>query len=148
MKKIKVHRTSQILLRSSSVFCIVLLSLPSAMAQRGQERLGTLFYSPAERSEIVSARKGEMSGTAAAGVTSALVLTGVVKRNGQKGTVWINGQPVAEGQAIPAAGVPLLEAGRALIDGRPLRVREGLDVESGARTDALPQGAVSVKSGK
>jgi hypothetical protein len=148
MKTIKGHRTSRILLRSASLFCVVQLLMPSALAQRGQERLGTLFYSQAERSAIVAARKGEVSGAAAASASSALVLTGVVKRTGQKGTVWINGQPVAEGQAIPAAGVPKLETGRVIIDGQPVRVREGLDVESGARTDALPPGAVSVKPGK
>lgn len=124
------------------------LPMPYAWAQRGQDRLGTLFYSPAERSAIVSARKGDISGSAAGSASTTLVLTGVVKRNGQKGTVWINGRPVAEGQAIPTAGVPQLEAGRVLIDGKPVRVREGLDVESGVRTDALPQGAVSVKPSK
>lgn len=141
-------RTSYILLRVASLFCIVQLLVPCAWAQSGPERLGTLFYSPAERSAIVSARKGEISGAAAASATTTFVLTGVVKRGGQKGTVWINGRPVAEGQAIPAAGVPQLEAGRAIIDGKPVRVREGLDVESGARTDALPQGAVAVKPSK
>jgi hypothetical protein len=148
MKKIKRQWPSKTLLCSAKLFCIVQLLMPSASAQPGPERLGTLFYSPAERSAIVSARKGEISSAAAASAITTLVLTGVVKRSGQKGTVWINGQPMAEGQAIPAAGVPLLETGRVIIDGKPVRVREGLDVESGARTDALPPGAVSVKSGK
>lgn len=93
------------------------------------------------------ARKGELPG-AAASTNTTVVLTGLVRRNGQKGTVWINGQPVAEGQAVPAAGIPQLEAGHVLIDGKPVRVREGIDVETGARTDALPQGAVSVKPRK
>lgn len=127
--------------------CLLLLAT-GVWAQPGQDRLGTLFYSPAERNAIVSARKGELSGGAAASVGNTLVLTGMVKRSGQRGTVWINGLPVPEGQAIPAAGVPQLEPGRVIIDGKPVRVREGIDVESGVRTDALPQGAVSVKARK
>jgi hypothetical protein len=124
-----------------------LLLLPAtAGAQTSQERLGTLFYSPAERAAIVVARRGETPGTINSG--TSVSVTGLVKRGGQKSTAWINGQTVAEGQAVPAAGVPVISAKIVAIDGRPVRVRETLDLESGARTDALPQGAVSVRRQK
>ncbi|MDP1610049.1 MAG: hypothetical protein Q8M11_03255 [Sulfuritalea sp.] len=116
------------------------------LAQAGQERLGTLLFSPAERSTIAAARRDEQG--QAVGSGTSVALSGLVKRGRDKGTVWINGQAVAEGQAVPAAGIPVIESKQVVIDGRPVRVRETLDLESGARTDALPQGAVSVRRQK
>ncbi|MCX7156835.1 MAG: hypothetical protein NTW45_10400 [Rhodocyclales bacterium] len=124
----------------------LLLVPAAASAQSGQERLGTLFFSPAERTAIVAARKGEQLGVISYG--TSVSVTGLVKRAGQKSTAWINGQTVAEGQAVPAVGVPVISARSVTIDGQPVRVRETLDVESGARADALPQGAVSVRPQK
>ena len=124
-----------------------LLLLPAtAGSQTIQERLGTLFYSPAERAAIVVARRGEQPGAISSG--TAVSVTGLVKRGGQKSTAWINGQTVAEGQGIPAAGVPVISNNSVTIDGQSVRVRETLDLESGARTDALPQGAVSIRRQK
>jgi hypothetical protein len=129
------------------VLALSLLPLPvTAGAQTSQERLGTLFFSPAERAAIVVARRGEQPGAISSG--AAFSVTGLVKRGGQKSTAWINGQTVAEGQGIPAAGVPVISNNGVTIDGQPVRVRETLDLESGARTDALPQGAVSVRRQK
>lgn len=126
---------------------VILFLLPAAAsAQSGRERLGTLFFSPAERSAIVVARRGEQPGVVSYG--TSVSVTGLVKRGGQKSTAWINGQTVAEGQAIPAAGVPVISARSVTIDGQPVRVRETLDLESGARADALPKGAVSVRRQK
>lgn len=140
--------------RSISTLCCcacevcLLFAASDAAAQIGPDRLGTLFYSPAERTAIVAARRKELEGSATASASNTLVVTGLVKRNNQKGTVWINGAPVVEGQAIPSAGLPQIESGRVIIDGKPLRVREGYDLENGIRTDALPQGAVGVKPAK
>ena len=129
---------------SGSTLAVSLLLLPViASAQASQERLGTLFFSPAERAAMVVARRGEQSGVINYG--TSVSVTGLVKRGRQKSTAWINGQTVAEGQAVPAAGVPVIGAKSVTIDGQPVRVRETLDLESGARSDALPQGAVSVR---
>ena len=128
------------------MLALSLLLLPvTAGAQTSQERLGTLLFSPEERAAIVVARRGEQP-TISSG--TAVSVTGLVKRGGQKSTAWINGQTVAEGQGIPAAGVPVISTNSVTIDGQPVRVRETLDLESGARTDALPQGAVSVRRQK
>lgn len=118
----------------------------AACAQSSQESLGTLFYSPVERAAIVAARRGEQVGTVNYG--TSVSLSGLVKRGGRRSTAWINGQTVAEGQAVPAAGVPVISAKGVTMDGQSVRVRETLDIESGARTDALPQGAVSVRRQK
>lgn len=82
------------------------------------------------------------------GPSAHLAVSGVVTRGGGKGTAWINKRSVAEGEAITAVGVPVLEAGRIVIDGKPVRVRETLELESGTRSDALPAGAVSVRPSK
>ena len=94
----------------------------------------------------MAARRGEQPGVVSYG--TSVSVSGLVKRGRQKSTAWINGQTVAEGQAVPAAGVPVISAKNVTIDGQPVRVRETLELESGARTDVLPQGAVSVKRQK
>lgn len=125
----------------------LVLTAPSVVcAQSSQEPLGTLLYSPAERAAIVAARRGEQGEVMGSG--TSVSVSGLVKRGRQKSTAWINGQTVAEGQPVPSAGVPAIEARSVTIDGRSVRVRETLDLESGARTDALPQGAVSVRRQK
>ena len=129
--------------------CALLLAslLPTAVsAQSGEERLGTLFFSPAERAALIAARRGEQQGVVNYGTTVSV--SGLVKRGGRKSTAWINSQTVAEGQAVPAAGIPAISAKSVTIDGREVRVRETLDLDSGARSDALPQGAVSVRQQK
>lgn len=123
----------------------MLLPVPTS-AQPGEEQLGTLFYSPVERAAIVAARRGETSGVVTQG--TFVTVSGLVKRGRQKSTAWINGQTVTEGQSVPAAGIPAIGAKSVTIDGQDVRVRETLDLESGARSDALPQGAVSVRPQK
>lgn len=136
----------KICLASGRMLALLLLLPAVASAQSSEERLGTLFFSPAERSAIVVARRVDQPGVVSYG--TSVSVTGLVKRGGQKSTAWINGQTVTEGQAVPAAGVPVIGAKSVTIDGQPLRVRETLDLESGARADALPKGAVSVRRQK
>lgn len=112
-------------------------------AQVAKPGLGTLFYSPEERAAILAARLAQAGGVAVSGTT--VTVGGIVRRAAGKGTAWINGQVVAEGQAIASAGVPVIEPKRVLVDGHPVKVREAVDIESGARTDALPRGALTVK---
>jgi len=115
-------------------------------AQVLQDRLGTIFYSPAERALITATRKG---GEFATDRNAASVsLTGIVSRSGSKGTAWINGRPIAEGESLTATGVPSLQPGQIMIDGKQVRVRETLELESGTRAGSLPPGAVTVRRGK
>lgn len=124
----------------------MLLCPITSCAQAENDLLGTLFYSSAERAAIVAGRKDEA--TAAYSSGAAVSLSGLVRRPGRKSTAWINGQIVEEGQAVTAAGVPSIGKKTVLIDGREVKVRETLDLETGTRTDALPQGAVSVRNSK
>lgn len=125
----------------------VLLIVPAhGGAQTTKPGLGTLFYSPEERVAIIAARLAQAGGVAISG--TMVSVGGIVRRASGKGTAWINGQVVAEGQAIASAGVPVIEPRRVLIDGHSVKVRETVDIESGAHSDALPPGAVTIKKQK
>ena len=69
---------------------------------------------------------------------------GLVKRSPQKGTLWINGQAIPEGQAVPPASAPTIMATGVIVDGKQLRVGETLDLTSGERADFIPEGSVKV----
>lgn len=128
------------------VFCLAVLFLAvpnAAWSQPEKPALGTLFYSPDERTAIIAARKEQSGVVVQSGTT--ISVGGLVRRASGKGTAWINGQVVAEGQAVPAAGVPVIEPRRVLVDGHSVRVRETVDIETGSRSDALPLGALTVK---
>jgi len=103
------------------------------------ERLGTLFYSPAERAALVSARAGDTHQDSVSG----LRLGGIVKRAGGKGMVWINGQALPEGQPVSTAPAPEITAQGATIDGKPVRVGETVNLITGERIDIVPPDAVS-----
>ncbi len=117
---------------------LLLLFLPlGAIAETG--RLGTLFYSPAERAALVSARAGDTHQDSVSG----LRLGGIVKRAGGKGTVWVNNQAIPEGQPVPPAATPGITAQGVNIDGKSVRVGETVNLVTGEKTDLLPPGAVS-----
>lgn len=120
--------------------CAVCTLLPDiALARVAPPQIGTLFYSPAERADIEAGRDGSM---AQATGRKSLTLRGLVHRDRSKGTTWINGQTVPEGQGFPSAGVPVIGRKSVTIDSRSLRVGETLDVDSGTRSDYLRGGTV------
>jgi hypothetical protein len=130
------------------VLALVSLTLFAAEsgAQLAPENLGTLFYTPAERTGIVAARVDQQAG--GFNFDTSLSVTGLVKRGRAKGTAWINGQIVAEGQSVHSGAIPQIGDRSVAIDGQAVRVGETLDVESAARTDFIPPGAVSVRKQK
>lgn len=119
---------------------LLLLPLTAAAAPAETERLGTLFYSPAERSAISSAREGKSGNDTASGLT----VSGIIKREHGKSTAWINNQAIAEGQPVPPAAAPGITAQGIIIDGKPVRVGETVNLITGEKTDVLPPGSVSV----
>jgi hypothetical protein len=145
-----IRRAGDIHLRQFGVFAsfaVALLLVPAlGLAQTSKSGLGTLFYSPEERAAIIAARLAQAGGVVASG--TMVSVGGIVRRAAGKGTAWINGQVVAEGQAIASAGVPVIEPRRIVVDGHPVKVRETVDIESGLRSDALPLGAVIIKKQK
>jgi hypothetical protein len=105
------------------------------------ESLGTLFYSRAERRVMVLVRNG--GGTEV--ISSVLTVTGIVKRDGGKSTVWINDMPVPEGQSVPLVAQTTITASGVTLDGQHLRVGETLDTSTHWRTDLVTPGSVSQK---
>jgi hypothetical protein len=111
---------------------------------RQQDRLGTLFYSAAERSAISRERQGNTT----AEVSNVLNVTGIVKREHGNSTVWINHQPVAEGQSLPPTSRTTISATGVTLDGQRLRVGEGLDLTTHERTDIVRPGTVKTEGKK
>ena len=124
----------------------------SLMAQAADEvtppkpTLGTLFYTNAERSSISRARldTGQVS-EAGEPVANVLSVTGLVKRQGGHSTVWINGQPVSEGESISQGKHLSTTPGGIRLDGTGVRVGESLDLTTRERTDIVQPGAVTIK---
>ena len=109
------------------------------------ERLGTLFYSAAERAAIVSARQDEPDAPVS---SSHVTVNGVVKRQGGPSTAWINGRAVVEGQPVPpATRLGVTERGVTL-DGTTVRVGESLDLSTRERSDIVAPGAVTSRGKK
>jgi hypothetical protein len=103
--------------------------------------LGPLLYTRQERAAIVQAR----ASTGADSGSRHMQVLGMVRRERAKGTAWINGKAVAEGQSLsPAKHTRITPAGVA-IDGQLVRIGETLDLQSQKRSDLLAPGAVSVR---
>lgn len=114
---------------------MLLCGMPVWVGASPVNDLETLFYTPAERQAITLRRHGQESATA----TTAMRLTGVVQRAGGKGTVWVNDKAYPEGS--PNTGA--IKDVDAMVDGRRLRVGEGIDTSTGARVDIVAPGAVT-----
>ena len=67
-----------------------LLLLACGVATAAEEELGTLFFSPAERSAMERLRRGE---NIAIGNSAEAVVNGYIKRSDGVNTVWIDGKP-------------------------------------------------------
>ena len=125
----------------------LLVILWSQMALAADQPLGTVFYSAAERQTLAAARhKPAEEGQEAEAKKSALfTVSGLLQRQAGKSVVWINGQPVAETRTDEGSPPIDLSNGRVLIDGKPVKVGETLDIVSGQRLSPLPTEAVRVK---
>jgi hypothetical protein len=114
------------------------LALPVLAIEPVNSDLDTLFYTPAQRADIIGVRQGQASGSLFGTVQQ---LTGIVRRSNGKSTVWINGKAQQEGnpKAPPIKGVD------AVVEGQRLRVGESVDSLTGARADVVAPGAVTIK---
>lgn len=101
------------------------------------ESLGTLFYSPAERAALVAAR----SGIAQSNIYS---IAGIVQRKNSRSVAWINGRAVDQLPVDAIIPTLVIQRDRVLIEGKPIKVGESLDVSSGQRILRLPEESVRV----
>jgi hypothetical protein len=106
-------------------------------------RIDTLVYSPSERATIAAARQGGRP--ALDPLHGPVVVNGFVQRRGGRSTVWLNEQPLAEGQAGNGTAFPRIEGNAVRIDGQKTRVGETFDRNTGERTDLLPDGALATR---
>lgn len=100
------------------------LLLPAWALESANADLDTLFYTPAQRSDIVGARQPQPGGSLLGKVQK---FTGIVRRTNGKSTVWINGKAQQEGQPK----TPLMHGVDAVVDGQRLRVGESVDSLTG-----------------
>lgn len=123
------------------VFCAgAFIGQPVAAAELSRTVLDTLFYTSAQRQEISRARQPNPEAES----SSTVHLSGVVRRNNHKGTVWVNSKALPEG----GANAPRIQGLDAVVDGKRLRVGESLDTLTGTRSDLVAPGAVSKQSEK
>lgn len=118
----------------------------ASAASAAQAELGALLFSPAQRQAIERARLVDAPVADAPPETASVA--GWVKRAQGKGTVWLNGAPLPEGQAGFLPQPPVISAQSVRVQGQPLRVGESLDLATGQRSDVVPPGAVRLHSGR
>jgi hypothetical protein len=101
----------------------VILAFPAAAQQaQQQEELGRLFFTPAQRSSLDIARSQRARTTLATERTEeqqvvpqeqTITYGGMIRRSDGQSTVWINGKPVTEREAVAGTTV----VGRVSADG-------------------------------
>lgn len=130
--------------RWGSVLSVLLAgsALAAHASASAGERLGTLFYSAAERAAIVRARQDEPDAPAS---SSQITVNGVVKRHSGPSTAWVNGRAVVEGQPLPPATRLGVTARGVTLDGTAVRVGESLDLSTRERSDIVAPGAVTTR---
>ena len=134
------------------VACSALAAAAVSVPAFAQERLGRLFFTPAQRASLDVARSQraraalatEKSEQEAAPVPQTITYSGVLRRSDGKTTVWINNQPVHDRESAGAAAI----VGRVRPDGsvtlqvpqsgRSVSLKPGQSVEllTGAVEDA------------
>ena len=104
------------------------------------ESMDTFFYTPAQRQNIRLARQSGVVGAPSTQTAAPAVvhLQGVVRRDLDLGTAWVNGQALPEG----APQSPRLSGADAIVRGQRLQVGESVDSVTGERTDVVAPGAV------
>jgi hypothetical protein len=142
-----------------SVALIVCVSLQSLAGwSYAAEPLGRLFFTPAQRAQLDTARSQKSramlpSDTEAAPLPETITYSGMVRRNDGKSTVWLNNRAINDRQ--PTEGVPAV--GRVRPDGRiileppqggprtELKVGQSLEIVSGTIEEPYARRATAPK---
>ncbi len=120
------------------LLCLIITSLAPPCRAAQIEAIGAVFYSPAERAALIDTRTG---------ITQSVVYTvnGIVQRGAKKSAAWINGRAVLEEHYDAAIPTLLIGRDHVMIEDKPIKVGETLDILSGQRGLRLPEDAVRVK---
>jgi hypothetical protein len=132
--------------RTGLVLCCTLAAAAMPAPAPAQERLGRLFFTPAQRASLDVARSQRARSALAtektedaAPVPQTITYSGVLRRSDGKTTVWINNQPLHERDSAGAAAI----VGRVRPDGSiTLQVPQ-----SGRRVILKPGQSVELLSG-
>ena len=130
-------------------------ALTGASGAPAAQQVGRLFFTPEQREELDARRRARVPDKPAAAAESPTTrIDGQVIRSGRNSTVWVNGQPVAEGE--DAGGVRVYpghvdpsRVGVMVGDKRRVRIKVGetLDRGTGEVTDVIGEGEVRVRRG-
>lgn len=118
-----------------------------SVAEVAARPLGRLFYSPAQRAELVAARQAGAVNDAAATATAAptaVRLSGIVRGGSGAPHAWIDGQLIADGANLAGYVVRVGETSVRLVGKErelSLHAGESIDLVSGERT---PRVTISV----
>lgn len=125
----------------SSIFKLSLLTNLLVSSAGYSQELGTLFYSPAERVDILQSRQ---NGTGPKDISVIQRYSGIVKRENGNHMVWINSTPQSQEMAanIQVKGTQIL------MSGNLLKVGDSLDTVSGTSKEILTQDGVKVEKTK
>lgn len=89
-------------MRRAAATLVLLGLLPAAPA--GAQELGRLFFTPEQRETLDARRKARLPDKpAAVAISPTTRVDGYVKRSHGKSTIWLDGQPIADG--VRAEGV-------------------------------------------
>jgi len=98
----------------SLTFCCALAAALTSVPAPAQERLGRLFFTPAQRASLDVARSQRARAAlstekteedTAAPVPQTITYSGVLRRSDGNTTVWINNQPVNDRESAGAAAI-------------------------------------------
>jgi len=121
----------------------LLLTLSTTAVQapaQSSENLGPLFFNAAERQAIVQKRSNLAEQEKP---PSMVALSGVLVRSGGKGTAFINGKAVPEGQS-PFPGMPVtIRPGHISIQNQAVLPGQMLDLTNSHRVDKLAAGSIT-----
>jgi hypothetical protein len=82
----------------SAIALVVLSVLAAAARPVAAQELGRLFFTPEQRDALDARRRARLPDAPVAATPSRSTrIDGYVMRSGGKSTVWVNGEPVAEG---------------------------------------------------
>ena len=87
---------------SRALLALALVAAAAAGAARAADDLGTLFFTPQERSQLDRLRRGEPESRVNATMARHAV-TGFVRRSDERNTVWIDGAPIPLNGTTPEA---------------------------------------------
>jgi hypothetical protein len=134
-------------LKISVIACCALVTAAVPAPASAQERLGRMFFTPAQRTSLDIARNQRARATLstdrseeeAAPAAQTITYGGMVRRDDGKSTIWLNNQPVNDRDAVGGAAI----VGRVRADGGvTLQVPQ-----SGRRVDLKPGQSVELLSG-